>query len=258
MPSALAALIASLVFAMPVYASPNGGVTPGSATTSSGGGTSASGGTTAGGSSTSGGGSSTSGANTSAGGSIPHGGASWDPNWVPSGGGPSTPVPPGPTAGAPSGAFARSDIPAAYLALYKAAANQYGVPWTVLAAIGKNETDHGRAVLPGVLSGVNSAGCCSGPMQLCQVESCGEVWQYYAIDADGDGIASVYSAADSIYAASALVKDLQLVVGRSSRLLMASYNAGPGTVLRYKGVPPYGETIAYVRNGLRYIRLLRK
>jgi hypothetical protein len=250
--SAFAALIASLVFALPAYASPNGGVTPGATTTSGGGGTSANGGTTAGGSSTGSGGSSTTGATTSTG----SGGTALIPS---GGGGPAATVP---SATPPNietgGAYARADIPAAFLKLYKAAGKQYGVNWTILAAIGKNESDHGRSVLPGVLTGLNSANCCAGPMQLCTVKTCGEVWQYYAIDADLDGIASVYEPADAIYAAAALVRDLQGQVGHSSRLLLAAYNAGPGTVKRYKGVPPYGETVAYVRNGVRYIRLLRK
>ena len=259
--SAFAALLASLIFALPVSASPNGGVTPGAATTSSGGGTSASGGTTAGGSSTSSGGSSATGANPSTGATPPAQGGT---AFVPSGGGPPAATVPSTTNGTgfddngTAGAYARGDIPAPYLKLYKAAGKQYGVNWTILAAIGKNETDHGRSVLPGVLTGLNSANCCAGPMQLCIVKSCGEVWQYYANDADADGIESVYAPADAIYAAAALVKDLQRMVGHSSRLLLAAYNAGPGTVKKYRGVPPYGETVAYVRNGVRYIRLIRK
>ncbi len=52
-----------------------------------------------------------------------------------------------------------SDIPSDYLALYEqAAATCPGLNWTILAAIGKIETDHGRSTLPGVHSGANAAG----------------------------------------------------------------------------------------------------
>jgi hypothetical protein len=149
-----------------------------------------------------------------------------------------------------------ADIPAGYLQAYRAAAQSAGIDWRVLAAIGKNESDHGRSTLPGVSSGRNSADCCSGPMQLCTVKSCGNVWQFYAVDADGDGVASVYDPTDAIYAAAALVRDLQRIVGNDPTLLLAAYNAGPGNVTRYKGVPPFPETQAYVRAGLAYMALL--
>jgi membrane-bound lytic murein transglycosylase B len=151
---------------------------------------------------------------------------------------------------------ALSDIPATYLADYRAAAQSVGVDWRILAAIGKNESDHGRSTAAGVSSGRNFADCCSGPMQICTVKSCGNVWQHYAVDAGGDGIASVYDPEDSIYAAAALVRDLQAIVGSDPKLILAAYNAGPGNVARYKGVPPFPETQAYVRAGLAYIALL--
>lgn len=54
---------------------------------------------------------------------------------------------------------ALADIPADYLALYRAAAGVCpGLGWSILAAIGKVETDHGRSTLPGVHSGENVAG----------------------------------------------------------------------------------------------------
>jgi soluble lytic murein transglycosylase-like protein len=160
---------------------------------------------------------------------------------------PPTPAPPANT----------SDIPSSYLKLYKAAGSHYGVDWRILAAIGKNESDHGRTKAPGVTSGRNYADCCSGPMQLCTVKSCGNTWGYYAIDGDNDGVTSVYDPADSIYAAAALVRDLKRIVGSDPKLVLAAYNAGPGNVQKYGGVPPFAETKAYVNAALAYIASLR-
>jgi membrane-bound lytic murein transglycosylase B len=79
----------------------------------------------------------------------------------------------------PSGA-ADADIPRSYLRLYRQAGGRYRVPWPVLAAIGKVESDHGRVRLPGVRSGSNWAGAC-GPMQLgCVPHSkAGNAWARY-------------------------------------------------------------------------------
>jgi hypothetical protein len=56
-------------------------------------------------------------------------------------------------------ATALADIPADYLALYRAAAGACnGLDWSILAAIGKIESNHGRSTLPGVSSGENAYG----------------------------------------------------------------------------------------------------
>ena len=168
---------------------------------------------------------------------------------------PPTPVPDNPVPG--SDGVGASDIPSDYLRLYHAAGDANGVSWRVLAAIGKNESDHGRSRAAGVASGVNSAKCCAGPMQICTRASCGNTWSAYAVDGNGDGIKSVYDPADAIYAAAALVRNLQATFGSNHPgLLMAAYNAGPGNVQHYKGVPPFPETEAYVANGLAYMGTL--
>jgi membrane-bound lytic murein transglycosylase B len=94
-----------------------------------------------------------------------------------------------------------ADIPAGYLRLYRTAGARYRVLWPVLAAIGKVESDHGRASLPGVGSGSNWAGAC-GPMQLGCVpgSKAGNAWARY-------GHGSVYDPADAIPAAARYLVD---------------------------------------------------
>jgi hypothetical protein len=96
---------------------------------------------------------------------------------------------------------ARADIPPRYLRHYRRAARRCpGLPWTVLAAVGKVESDHGRVRLPGVRSGANPAGA-AGPMQLGIGGRAGPTWQHYRLDADRNGRASVYDPADATAAA---------------------------------------------------------
>lgn len=151
----------------------------------------------------------------------------------------------------------RAAIPHAMERTYRQAGERFAVDPRLLAAIGLSESRHGRSRLPGVFSGVNFAGCCAGPAQLCVVRSCGRVWQHYRVDGDGDGSRRVYDRQDAFATAARYVVALERMI-RSSRprLLLAAYNAGPGNVRRYRGVPPFHETRGYVRRGLRLIKRL--
>jgi hypothetical protein len=97
---------------------------------------------------------------------------------------------------------ATADIPAGYLRLYQRAARRCsGLSWAVLAAVGKVESDHGRARLPGVRSGANHAGA-AGPMQFGIGQGrAGNAWARYGADYDHDGRTSVYDPGDAIPAA---------------------------------------------------------
>jgi hypothetical protein len=139
-----------------------------------------------------------------------------------------------PTAGHPTPSrAARADIPAGYLPLYQRAAGRCpGLPWAVLAAIGKVESDHGRTRLPGVRSGWNAAGA-AGPMQFgIGVGRAGNAWATYGRDFDRDGRRSVYDPDDAILAAA----DYLCAHGAPRRLDAAlyAYNHSWGYVARVK------------------------
>jgi cell wall-associated NlpC family hydrolase len=91
-------------------------------------------------------------------------------------------------------------IPVNYLALYKKAGVDYGIPWNVLAAIGKVETSHGTSTLPGVSSGENYAGA-GGPMQFLKA-----TFDAFAVDGNKDGNKDRYDPADAIPSAAAYLK----------------------------------------------------
>src|SRR5947207_614729 len=102
-------------------------------------------------------------------------------------------------AGGPS-VLALAEIPPTYLALYVSAASTCpGLPWGVLAGIGKAESDHGQSTALGVHSGANPAGA-EGPMQFEPA-----TFAQYATDGDHDGRLSPYDPADAIYTAASML-----------------------------------------------------
>jgi len=94
-------------------------------------------------------------------------------------------------------AFARREIPPLYLALYRRAAQRYGLDWAVLAGIGKVECDHGRDPAPACTrqGAVNAAGA-GGPMQFLA-----STWSVYGVAAEGTGAPDRWNPADAIFAA---------------------------------------------------------
>jgi hypothetical protein len=148
--------------------------------------------------------------------------------------------PPAQARGRPGGQAAPSraaiaDIPPNYLRRYRSAPGRCpGLSWAVLAAVGKLESDHGRARLPGVRSGWNHAGA-AGPMQFgIGVGRAGNAWARYGRDFDGDGRTSVYEPGDAIPAAARYLCG-HGAPGRLDRALFA-YNHSWSYVARVKQV----------------------
>ncbi|POM25747.1 Peptidoglycan endopeptidase RipA precursor [Actinomadura rubteroloni] len=93
-----------------------------------------------------------------------------------------------------------NSIPASYLGFYRRAGAEYGIPWNVLAGIGKVESDHGRDNSSGVHSGENYAGA-GGPMQFLQA-----TWNTFGVDGNDDGRRDRYDPADAIPGAANYLK----------------------------------------------------
>jgi len=92
---------------------------------------------------------------------------------------------------------AANSIPANYLTWFQKVGLQYNVSWTILAGIGKVESDDGRTTLPGVTSGQNGFGA-AGPMQIGIGGASSDTWAQVATAEDGIEPPSVYDVADAI------------------------------------------------------------
>ncbi|KAA1417702.1 transglycosylase SLT domain-containing protein [Nocardioides humilatus] len=132
---------------------------------------------------------------------------------------------------APRNSTSMAAVPAGtpYAGLINAAAARTGVPADLIAAVAKQESGFDPQA-------VSSAGA-QGLMQLMPGT------------ADGLGVDNPFDPAQAIDGGARLLASLLDRFGRTD-LALAAYNAGPGAVLRYDGIPPYPETQNYVRNVL--------
>ncbi|HXW34332.1 MAG TPA: transglycosylase SLT domain-containing protein, partial [Acidimicrobiales bacterium] len=137
------------------------------------------------------------------------------------------------TIDATDGAGAYGSIPASLgvpdglVGAFAAAGQQYGVPPSLLAAVAKQESGFD----PGAVS---SAGA-EGLMQIMPGTAAG-----LGIDP--------MDPSQAIDGAAQLLSGYLQQYGGSVPLALAAYNAGPGAVSEYGGVPPYSETQAYVQD----------
>jgi soluble lytic murein transglycosylase-like protein len=68
--------------------------------------------------------------------------------------------------------------------------------------------------------------------------------------AAGLGVTNSYDPGQNVYGGTRYIKGLLDRFGGNVKLAVAAYNAGPGAVEKYSGVPPYAETQNYVQNVL--------
>lgn len=119
-------------------------------------------------------------------------------------------------------------IPADYAPLISDAARTHGVDPRLVAAVVRRESGwNARAVSP--------VGAC-GLMQLMPATA-----KYL-------GVSNVFDPRQNIDGGTRYLRKLLDTFDGDLDLTLAAYNAGPGAVAKYNGVPPYRETKAYVKH----------
>ncbi len=117
-------------------------------------------------------------------------------------------------------------------AYFAEAAARYNVDVNLLKAIAKAESGYD----PSATSGAGAMG----------------IMQLMPDTAAGLGIADAYNPYDNIMGGAKVIADYIQQYSGDLSMALAAYNAGPGNVEKYNGVPPFDETKNYVKKVLDY------
>ncbi|WP_026421634.1 transglycosylase SLT domain-containing protein [Actinokineospora inagensis] len=121
--------------------------------------------------------------------------------------------------------YSTSGDSSAYANLFAQATAKYGLPSGLLSAVAKQESNYN----PNAVSGAGAQG----------------LMQLMPSTASSLGV-NAFDPAQAVDGAARLLKSNLQSFG-SVPLALAAYNAGPGAVRKYDGVPPYTETQNYVK-----------
>jgi soluble lytic murein transglycosylase-like protein len=137
---------------------------------------------------------------------------------------------------APKGAGS-AQPPADYDAFIREAANLYQIPEALVRAVIRVESNFD----PRAISRANAQGL----MQLIPAT------------AERMLVTDPFDARQNVLGGTRYLRVLANLFNGNLQLTLAAYNAGEGAVIRYRGIPPYEETQAYVTKVLEFYNLYR-
>jgi hypothetical protein len=116
--------------------------------------------------------------------------------------------------------------------IFEAAAERYNVPVNLLKAVAKAESNFN----PNALSKCGAQG----------------IMQLMPATAESLGVADPFDPEQNIMGGAKYLSQMLQRFDGDTKLALAAYNAGPGSVIKYKGIPPYAETQNYVKKVMGY------
>ena len=138
---------------------------------------------------------------------------------------------------ATAGATVGVDASVPFAAQINAAAAKYGIDPALLAGVIKAESNFDP-----------NAGSPAGAQGLTQL---------MPETARSIGVKDPYNPAEAIEGGARVLSEHLKSFGGDTELALAAYNAGPGAVQQYGGIPPYPETQAYVKRVLEFANEFR-
>lgn len=117
--------------------------------------------------------------------------------------------------------------------IFKEASEKYDVPVNLLKAVAKAESNFN----PDATSHCGAMG----------------IMQLMPSTAESLGVKDAYDPYENIMGGAKLLSQLDKLYNGDIKLMLAGYNAGPGNVEKYDGIPPFKETQNYVVKVMQYL-----